>query len=144
MTVFPPKACGILLFRENPRRQFLLMRHADRWDLPKGHMESGESELDCAFREFEEETGIPVESIKLDTGFRFDLSYPVPRRDDPRQWTEKSLVIFTGFLTNDHPIVLSEHVGYEWFPWSESLKIQPETIDPLLEAVAGYWKNLTE
>lgn len=35
------------------------------WGFPKGRRNYSEKELDCAFREFEEETGIPKENIDL-------------------------------------------------------------------------------
>lgn len=42
----------------------LLMIHLrGRWDLPKGHVESGESSLVAALREVEEETGIRAEAV---------------------------------------------------------------------------------
>ena len=42
----------------------LLMIHLrDRWDLPKGHVESGESSREAALREVEEETGIRAEAV---------------------------------------------------------------------------------
>jgi ADP-ribose pyrophosphatase len=51
------KSCGVLLFRRQPEMAFLLLRQHHRYDLPKGHQEKGESDLDCALRELEEETG---------------------------------------------------------------------------------------
>ena len=38
----------------------LLIRRNDRWDLPKGKVEAGETLLQAALREVEEETGINV------------------------------------------------------------------------------------
>lgn len=38
----------------------LMIRCRDRWDLPKGHVESGETPAEAAVREVEEETGITV------------------------------------------------------------------------------------
>lgn len=40
------------------------------WNIPKGHIEDGETELQCAVREFGEETGleIPHESICVELG----------------------------------------------------------------------------
>lgn len=44
--------------------QMLLIRRNGRWDLPKGKVEAGETLLQAALREVEEETGIRVESGK--------------------------------------------------------------------------------
>ena len=35
------------------------------WGFPKGRREKNESEMECAFREFHEETGIPISSVAL-------------------------------------------------------------------------------
>ena len=54
------KSCGVLVFRDEPSLSFLLMEHTQRLDLPKGHVDPGESEIECALRELEEETGIDL------------------------------------------------------------------------------------
>lgn len=42
------KSCGFFVMKSD--NSFLLMKHADRYDLPKGHMEAGETEKDTALR----------------------------------------------------------------------------------------------
>lgn len=42
----------------NERGELLMILLRERYDLPKGHVESGESSADAALREVEEETGI--------------------------------------------------------------------------------------
>ena len=39
---------GFLVIRRQPEVSFLLLRHPDRWDLPKGHVDSGETPAECA------------------------------------------------------------------------------------------------
>ncbi|MDO5496847.1 MAG: NUDIX domain-containing protein [Alistipes sp.] len=48
---------------ENPSGEVVMIRRSDRWDLPKGHREEGESYEVCAAREAEEETGVSVSSV---------------------------------------------------------------------------------
>jgi len=44
----------------------LLKRDPNRgWELPGGHLDDGESILECAIREVKEETGIEVEIVKF-------------------------------------------------------------------------------
>ena len=46
---------------------FLLLKHknGNHWDLPKGHIESGESTYEAALREITEETGLVKEDLKF-------------------------------------------------------------------------------
>lgn len=131
-------AAGILLMSVTPPKQFLLMRHPDRWDLPKGHAEPGESLRQTALRETEEETGIAASHIVLDETFSFSLTYPVRYRSDGGRRFEKTVTYFLGYIPPDTPIACSEHAGYQWFPWSPPHQIQTQTIDPLLAAVAAH------
>jgi 8-oxo-dGTP pyrophosphatase MutT (NUDIX family) len=117
------------------------MRHADRWDLPKGHVESGESETACALRELREETGIPPDGISLDTGFRFTTSYPVWPAKFGGERCQKTTVIFLGTLLRDVAIETSEHVGFQWFAWAPPHRLQPRTIDPLLAQLEQYLRS---
>jgi ADP-ribose pyrophosphatase YjhB (NUDIX family) len=50
------EAAGGIVF--NPNNEVLLIHRYDRWDLPKGKMESGETPEISALREVEEECGI--------------------------------------------------------------------------------------
>jgi 8-oxo-dGTP pyrophosphatase MutT (NUDIX family) len=130
------KSCGVLIIRGDPIREFLLMRHKDRWDLPKGHIDPGETEMQCALRELHEETGIGAADVELVDGFRFESQYPV--RAKSGQVYDKALVLFLGRLMRDVPIAVTEHQGYEWFAWNPPHRIQAWTIDPLLETLASF------
>ncbi len=132
------KSCGVLIVRGDPIEEFLLMKHADRWDLPKGHVEPGESEIECALRELEEETGIEYTDIELIQDFRFWSRYVLPKQDARHPGQPKELVILLGRLVRETEIVVTEHLGYEWFPWQPPHAIQERTIDPVLAAVAEH------
>lgn len=121
----------------SPKR-FLLMRHPDRWDLPKGHAEPGETLPETALRETQEETGIAASQIVLDPDFSYSLTYPVTYRRHGHQVFEKTVTYFLGFVESERPIACSEHTGHEWFNWAPPHQIQTQTIDPLLAAVADY------
>jgi 8-oxo-dGTP pyrophosphatase MutT (NUDIX family) len=132
------KSCGFLIVRGNPVREFLLMRHADRWDLPKGHVDPGESEMECALRELHEETGITAEDIEIIDGFRFTTHYQVRSKRDGHP-IDKTLIVFLARLVRDVRIHATEHGGYQWFRWNPPHKIQAWTIDPLLERVNHFF-----
>ena len=113
------------------------MQHADRLDLPKGHVDPGETEIECALRELEEETGITAHDIELDPLFRFSTSYRVLRRQR-QDFVDKTTVIFLGFLRREVHIRVTEHQGFLWRKWEPPHQIQAETIDPLLAQLSGF------
>ena len=48
---------------ESETEELLLIELRSRWDLPKGHIEAGESEREAALREVEEETAVKAEIV---------------------------------------------------------------------------------
>jgi 8-oxo-dGTP pyrophosphatase MutT (NUDIX family) len=128
---------GFLIFRRLPEVSFLLMQHADRWDLPKGHREEGETEMQCALRELHEETGIREEDIAIDPAFRFTSEYEVRCRRLKRQ-AGKLTTIFLAWLESPVTLTITEHLGYEWFAWRPPHRIQQQTVDPLLAQAEAH------
>ncbi|UEG49593.1 NUDIX domain-containing protein [Ferruginibacter lapsinanis] len=53
---------------QNARKELLFIYRLDKWDLPKGKMEAGESAEECAVREVEEETGVKNIHLKNKLG----------------------------------------------------------------------------
>ena len=134
------KSCGVIVFRREPY-SFLLMQHRSRWDLPKGHVDPGETDLECALRELDEETAIRAQDIELDDHFCFETHYMIRDRSFPEEQAKKTLRIFLAWLNRDVEIVPTEHIGYEWFSWNPPHQIQTATIDPLLAAVEVYFRD---
>jgi 8-oxo-dGTP pyrophosphatase MutT (NUDIX family) len=127
----------VLIVRGDPIREVLLMEHPTRLDIPKGHVEPGETDEQCALRELWEETGITAEDIQLDPKFRFVIQYECRyKRSDER--LAKTVVIYLGRLLHDVSIRMSEHQGYRWLAWNPPHVLQRETIDPLLEHLAAH------
>ena len=130
-------AAGVLLMTTSRPGKFLLMRHRDRWDLPKGHSEAGESCRQTALREMQEETGLSPTTVRLDDDFEYVIEYPVRYRDDP-QPKLKQVHYFLGWVDEPAEIACTEHESCQWFDWQPPQEIQQQTIDPLLAAVAQY------
>jgi 8-oxo-dGTP pyrophosphatase MutT (NUDIX family) len=136
------KSCGVLVFRREPL-SFLLMKHPHRYDLPKGHVKAGETELACALRELHEETGISEEQIHMDPEFRFELTYRTRYRRFGGEFVEKTVVILLAWLLADEvEPKATEHTSHEWFEWSPPHHIQAKTIDPLLAEVRQHFDKL--
>lgn len=152
----PVRAAGVLVMTQTPVRQFLLMRHPDRWDLPKGHCDGNETYREAAQRELHEETGIDPRQCLFDEHFQFDLTYEVtyPARankaahqPENHQGAEvlrkpevfqKTVRYFLACVPTTVKIKVTEHESYRWFAWSPPHRIQSQTIDPLLAKVAEY------
>jgi len=135
------KACGVLVFRRQPELSFLVMKHHHRLDLPKGHVEAGEDETQCALRELWEETGIAPEQLELVPDFRYaEIYYPFERQYS-RDRVEKTLVVFLGFIAEPIDIQITEHVGYDWLPWRPPHHVQKNTFNPLLTEVEQFFER---
>lgn len=132
------RAAGVLLFRDVPEREFLLMKHLERWDLPKGHQDDGETDEQTALREMWEETGIDPQNVRLEADFRFTTSYDVSYERHGGEVFHKTVVIFIGWLAGEADIVLTEHGGFQWFKWQPPHSFDNPTIDPLLAQVEAY------
>lgn len=100
-----------------PERQLVMVRRGDdgAWALPAGRMEPGESWLECAVREFREETGMSVEI----TGLLGVYSEPgVSRHTYPDGRDVQFLgVVFEGHVDGVPPPVssLGEITAVEYF-----------------------------
>jgi 8-oxo-dGTP pyrophosphatase MutT (NUDIX family) len=115
------------------------MKHPHRWDLPKGHVDEGETELQCALRELAEETGITEQDIDVDPDFRFENRYLVnEKRYGGEGSIEKVLYVFLAWLKHPVKIRLTEHHGFRWFPWNPPHEIHELTIDGLLQSLEGH------
>jgi bis(5'-nucleosidyl)-tetraphosphatase len=134
------KSCGFILFcQESSAKSFLLMKHQERYDLPKGHVEPGESDLECALREMTEETGILASAVTIATDFEYRSTYYPQYARFNNEVVEKTLIIFLGWVESQISIATTEHLGYEWMEWHPPHQIQAQTIDPLLASVQAYF-----
>lgn len=136
------EAGGFLLFHQGDLPSFLLMQHANRWDLPKGHAEPGETILQTSLRETAEETGFEAKNILVDRDFQFVVEYQVAgaKRGDYR----KRVTYFLGYVHHPSPPILTEHIGFRWFQWPHIEPIQTSTIDPLLHAAREHFQRFPE
>jgi len=129
-----PPSAGILLFRARDREAEVLLikpggpfwrnRDEGAWMIPKGAIESGETPVDAAIREFEEEIGLPLAAIP----------FPLCKI---KQSGGKTVEVFAAEGDVDPTAIASIHFEMEWPPRSGELQSFPE-------AEEARWMKLVE
>ncbi len=124
---------GGIVFRRNPKSkeiEILLIQDAkNRWTIPKGHIEEGESAKDTAEREIREETGLQEMKVlnwlgKINFRYRRQSSLVL-------MTTEIFLVQALGKTDDLKPEDWMN--GIKWFPATEALdKIEYEDIGKII------------
>ena len=101
-------------------------RGEEWFDMPKGHVEKGETLVQAASREIREEIGL---SLHLDTNFQEENVYTLANRDVKNRHDtkiNKRVVFFLAFMHKNErkQIVLSlEHKRYYFMPIDEAVKM---------------------
>ncbi len=104
-------SAGILVYRyAASKREFLFLCHSDGLlDLPKGHIEKGESALEAAVRETYEEAGLSIKPLPF---FRESMTYWLMRG---KSKIKKEVMMFLGEANGKSTVMVShEHAGYRW------------------------------
>ena len=71
-----PRGAGFIVIFKADRPMVLLVKNKrGKWSYPKGGMERNENVLECAKREFTEETGLDLSTIEINQSKYFDESY---------------------------------------------------------------------
>ncbi|HEX9722574.1 MAG TPA: NUDIX domain-containing protein [Candidatus Paceibacterota bacterium] len=136
------KSAGAVIYRlEKGEPVYLLLHYppspkatSEYWDLPKGHVERGETEEDTVRREVKEETGL--ENIELRHGFRETIHYWF-------QWKRKKIsktVAFYLAKTGEKEITISEeHIGFVWLPYAKAIeKLTYQNAKQLIQKANDY------
>jgi bis(5'-nucleosidyl)-tetraphosphatase len=99
-------AGGILYLRDGKKIYYLILRAAKHgeWGPPKGHAETGETEVETATREIYEESGL--RHLTFDPGFREVLSYNINKKGTQRT---KEVVFFLAETATDELRLSHEH-----------------------------------
>lgn len=115
------RAAGFVIYLlDDGEPLYLLLRSSSDgyWGLPKGKLDSGESDLQAARRELLEETGI-VEFEKLG-GFELDIAYQFTRG---REEYHKTVRYFVARVSSRDTTISGEHSEYGWFPIEDARRL---------------------
>jgi 8-oxo-dGTP pyrophosphatase MutT (NUDIX family) len=126
-----PRAAGAVVFRRSERGiRLLLLRAYQNWDFPKGMVEPGESELDTARREVEEETGL----ADLDYPFGDEYKETVPYAGNK---VARYYVAQTAVEKIELPVSPElgrpEHHEYRWVSFDEAEDLLPPRLAIVLD-----------
>ena len=141
-TVFIPafkfiEAAGGVVFRKN---KLLFIFRSNKWDLPKGKIDNGESSNEAAIREVAEECGIEGHEIvkKLPSTFHI---YKSPYIDSLGQWILKEThwfeMIYSG-LENGVPETKENITKIKWLAKNEIEDILKNTYRNLKQIIKLY------
>ncbi len=111
-------SAGAFVYRmESEVPIFLVLRKRNgEYDLPKGHIEKGETSEIAAKREIKEETGIDASFIP---SFSVTSKYFFRRG---KETIGKSVKFFIAEVKSPKVKISSEHAGYEWLNREEALR----------------------
>jgi bis(5'-nucleosidyl)-tetraphosphatase len=121
-------SAGVIVFREDSPRSYLLMRSAltrrPVWEFPKGALEAGETELQAAERELQEETGLAPSNYTLVDGFHEEERYYFTRgAGEDLCLIRKRVNYFLAEWTSGDVRISREASRYEWVPAEEALRM---------------------
>ena len=135
-------SAGAIIYREDAvegLRFLLLLKPNREYDIPKGHIEKGESAEAAARREILEESGLEVYFLP---GFRDDNKYFFYRG---RQRVSKSVGIFVGRSDTLDVRISEEHIGYEWLAYDDAVrKIKFRNMRALFAKALDYIRRYGE
>ena len=132
------KSCGFVAYKQIENRNYYLIIKSLNGDVgfPKGHMETGESELETAIRELKEETGVEINVI---SGFIVQIEYPLPKIVD----TTKQSVYFLGRCVQDNIVIQeSEVTEANFLSYEDALEVLTfDETKNILKSAEEYIRN---
>jgi bis(5'-nucleosidyl)-tetraphosphatase len=129
----PKLSCGVVVVRkETDEWHYLLLRVFRYWDFPKGMVEPGETALEAACREVEEETGIS--DLDFHWGHDFRETGPYARGKVARYYIAETHIADVTLSVNPE-LGRPEHHGFEWVTYQQALTMVSVRVRPVVQWV---------
>lgn len=122
-----------------------LMNNFYQWDFPKGQLEKGESSLDAAFRETEEESGLGPNDFQP-SGIKVSTPpYKIP------QGTKVATYFFAERMSKTQPYLPinpklghAEHIALKWISVYDLHKLVSRRLRPVVDELVKWCDDLRE
>jgi bis(5'-nucleosidyl)-tetraphosphatase len=129
-------SAGVILARNTPQREYLVLDYGTHWDFPKGHIEAGEDPETTARRELQEETG--VGDARFVPGFEESMRYFYRKAGEDMR---KVVIYFLAETATGDVTLSHEHCGYQWLPYAETLgRLTFKNARDLLIKAEGFFR----
>jgi len=133
-------SCGFVLINSKSKKILLLKLAKEfEWDLPRGHQDKGETNIQTALREVEEQTKISSSDISV---IKAADGQPISKYYDytsPVSGNARRIYLFIGETKKD-PLPSDEHCGYSWCSLKEGLKyLRFDEIQKCVEELYGKY-----
>lgn len=131
------RAAGLVIFRClrdcRTKFEYLLLQTSygkHHWTPPKGHVDPGESDLQTALRETEEESGLGADSLELMTDIKKEIIYPVKGKP-------KTVIYWPAKLkeSNIEVVLSEEHQKFEWLDLKDACRLLHDSTAEMLREV---------
>jgi phosphoribosylformimino-5-aminoimidazole carboxamide ribotide isomerase len=140
------RSAGIVPYRRGKNGpEFLLLFNLffEQWQFPRGGVEVSESDIACAWREFQEETGLSIQKLHEDC--RVELHYMANIRN---YVIERTVVYYLAEVVSGEVSLGDEnHCEERWVDAHEAWELLTETGPeqlPALDAAIGYLQGLPQ
>ena len=117
----------------------LCVRAYSNWDFPKGHLEPGETHIEAAVRELEEETTLSLQDVKLNGLKAPSVTYGSGKG-------KKTATYFLADRTSDKSpfLPVREELGrpendeFKWVPFTQLNSLIPARLVPVVTYVTDW------
>ena len=132
------QAAGIVPVRiVDGQPSFLMLRVWTFWDFPKGRLEPGETKLEAAIRETQEEASIPEDALEFVWGKQGHTTEPFKKGTKVTTYFVARTDFEDIFLPVNPELGKPEHNDFKWVSYEEGKEITNERIGGVLDWAYG-------